>query len=211
MDDPTERLDALIDPAERARQVRLAVESPSVAEAVYISCRSGLDSTPGRVGAALQAAHALMERRLVPAVVERLLTGRWDAAPDPTQPGQPLAASALAFVVDVGRPAQADPAVRHCLTVDGLRARAWRATTPDHVGLVLAQLGALLHEAPALAGPIATRFALLHREQCEAAAGIVARQPAPVRRAFAADLRKHLERVGAIRLWVTCRLLLVGP
>lgn len=203
-------LATLADPAERARQVRLAVERPSHAEQLYIECRSGLDGTPQQTGAALQTAHALMERRLVPAVVERLLRGGWDAVADPTQPGQPLAASALAFVVDVGRPAQADPAVRHCLSVSNLRARAWRATTPAHADAVLAVLPALLAEAPALAGPVATRFALLHRDHCVAAAEALADAPDAVKAAFGADLRKHLERVSRIRLWVACRTVLFG-
>lgn len=205
-----DRLSALLDPTERARAVRAAVENPSDAHTLYMECRAGLDGTPTQVGVALQLGHALMERRLVRPAVERLLDGRWDAAADPTQPGRRLIESALAFIVDVGRPRQADPAVRRCLTVPGLRARAWRATTPAHGDALLAALPALLAEAPALAGPVATRFALLHRDRCLAAAQALAAAPEATRAAFAAALHKHLERVSAIKLWVQCRQALVG-
>lgn len=204
--------DALTDVAERGRLVRAAVTDPAFAAIVERSCLLVFDSTPLRAAAAIQAAHALMLRRLTAPVARRALTGVWDAVPDPTQPGKHIIASALGFIVDVARPNQpvARALVRRCLQVPGLRGRAWQATLPDDIDAVVPAVPAVLAEAPALAGAVATRLALLHPDRCLEVAHLLAASPLPVRRAFAADLEKHLKRVFSVKRWVECRRVLLG-
>ena len=192
--------------------MRAAVTDPRVAARVERACAAAIPQSPARAGAAIQTAHALMLRRLVKPVAERALTGVWDTAPDPTQPGRSLIASALGFTVDVGRPnlAQGRALVQRCLTVPGLRGRAWQATLPEDIDAVIRALPPLLEEAPALAGAVATRLALLHPDRCLEASESLARAPLPIRQAFAADLEKHLKRVFSVKRWVECRRALLG-
>ena len=205
-------IDALCDAAERGRLVRAAVTDPRFAADIERACVAAFSSTPLRAGAAIQTAHALMLRRLVSPVAERALTGVWDDVPDPTQPGRRLIASALGFTVDVGRPnlSAARALVQRCLTVPGLRGRAWQATLPDDIDAVILALPSLLDEAPALAGAVATRLALLHPDRCLEAAHLLASAPLALRQAFAADLEKHLKRVFSVKRWVECRRALLG-
>jgi hypothetical protein len=209
-------VDALTAVAERGRLVRASVTYPAFAAVVERACGAAIAAThleTGlRAGAAIQTAHALMLRRLVAPIAERALTGDWDEMPDPTQPGNRLVASALAFIVDVARPNQAvaRALVQRCLEVPGLRGRAWQATLPDDVDAVVLALPAVLAEAPSLAGAVATRLALLHPDRCLEAAQLLASAPLPVRQAFAADLEKHLKRVFSVKRWVACRRALLG-
>lgn len=207
---------ALADDADRARLVRAAVVHAPFAAAVLDACRALLTAeTPRDRAAAVHVAHALGARPLVDPVCAALAEAPdgFVGVPDPLGPdGATLALTALRFLIEVALPDHPGTrrALRDAMAIDELRVEAWHALGARDPEAVLPHLGALLTQAPRLAGAVATRFALVHTPHVEAAARAVAPLPEETRRAFAADLEKHLRRIFAIRRWVTCRRILFG-
>lgn len=212
---PADLLAALESAQSRPWLVRAAVCHPELAEQIEARCAvvlASVDARPRAVGASVQAAHALMLRRLASTIADGVLQARWTDQADPTQPGRTLMHSALGCLVDISRPddLRVRGAVRHCLGVPGLRAAAWRATRPSDIDTIIEAVVPLLAEAPALAEEVATRLALLHPERCLDAAERLATADLSTRTAFAGALEKHLKRVFSIKRWVACRRALLG-
>lgn len=82
---------------------------------------------------------------------------------------------------------------------------AWRALEADEVATSLDWVGGLLMRAPQFAVEVATRFALLAPDACEALAARCVKLPSETREAIAGTLQKNLLRTGRVRVWVACR------
>lgn len=203
------------DEASRAELVREAVVDAAFADAVREACASMLTSaSPVARAASVRVGRALMARRLVAPAVAAFDADpdAWTGVEDPLVPNRTLAGSLLDFVVFARRrrdPA-ADAFLRGALAIADLRVDAWRALGPAAPDATLPYLGELLVEHPELAEAVATQFALVQLDCCEAAARVVANLPDPTKRAFGAALHKQLERVFAVRQWAECRRILYG-
>lgn len=191
--------EGLLDPSDRARLVRAAVVYPPVAMAAIDAARGLLAGDEVAVG--LAVVDALGARMLLDELVARL--PGWSGAE---------ATHALELVVRLAPPV--DPrrvaTLRWAMGVPELRIIAWHALGADHPEATLPYLADLLRQAPQLAGAVATRLALVHTEHCLDAARALAELPEATRRAFAADLEKHLKRVFQVRRWAECRRALFG-
>ncbi len=191
--------------ADRAWLVRAAVVYPPVADAVARSCERWLrEEDASRWRLALELVGALGVRSLVDCLAERLPAF---AADDVA-----VARDALTLVVALASPGRASrrETLRWALGTPELRVLAWGALGADDPEAVLPHLGELLRQAPELAGEVGRRFALIHTPHCHDAARAVASLPEATRRAFAAELEKHLRRVFQIRRWAECRRILFG-
>ncbi len=203
-----EELPALLQSAERDWLLRAAVISEGLAEAVIDAAASMLDRGAAARSAALSAAKALAARRLVPAVVERMFGPRWLGCPDPSNTRRTIAQQALSFVIKTVGPTAAAPHLEEAIAIPELRVVAYGALAADSADKLLPHLADLLTESPGLAADVATRFALVHPEACVDACHAIRGVPFAARKVFAVALKKHLERTGRIKLWVTCRALL---
>lgn len=223
------------DEATRAWLLRLAVVQAEVAQALVAAVPSWLDHADAAVRAVgLQVAHGLCARQLT-AEVARCLTARapqyvgvadplgplvtWTGAVGKAAPtglkvgvAGTLAERALRYLVEVpvAGSAAARPGLAAALLVPALRVAAARHLIDEDPAALVPHLAHMLTEDPTLAGPLGTRFALVHAELAVAAAQAAAAAPEPARLAFAADLEKHLRRVFAIKTWVLCRQALFG-
>lgn len=207
-----EGLGAALIGADRAWLVRAAVVHGDFARALADAARVSLSARDPRArAAALAVVEALSARAVVGAVIDavRGAPGDWVGVPDVIAGGT-LAQTALRLAVESWGARRAADFARWALGVPELRVDAWRALGAEDPHIVLPHLAVLLSEAPALAGEVATRFALVHGEQCVAACDAIAGLPMETRRAFGATLEKHLRRVFAIRRWVECRRALFG-
>ncbi|MFN3197833.1 MAG: hypothetical protein ACE366_05380 [Bradymonadia bacterium] len=201
--------------ASRSWLIRAAVESPALAEAMEDVAADWLaGGTTLERAVAIHTGRALMARMLIAPVVQGLSAqdGRFVGVEDALAPGRTLAQTALDFLIQV-RPrnhrASAE-VLRASLAVPELRVEAWRAICADDPEGPLPYLADLILGSPELAGPIATQYALVHTDHCEAAARAVADLPEPLKRAFAEALHKHLDRIHSIKRWVYCRRILFG-
>ena len=87
-----------------------------------------------------------------------------------------------------------------------LRLHLWAAWPPTHPPIEpLPYLGEFLGAHPERLEESGARFALLHREYCLEAARVLRVLPEETRSLFYETLAKHLDRVGAIKLKVSCR------
>ncbi len=181
--------------------MRAAVVYPPVAEAVIEIARDLLAGAHADVGVVL--VEALGARMLVGELVEGL--PGWVGSPA-------LSRAALRLVVRLAPPTVAgrQRALRWAMGVPELRDLAWHALGADEPEATLPHLEALLTESPELAGPVATRFALVHGSHCVAAAEACAGLPESTRRVFGTHLEKQLKRVFQVRRWAECRRALFG-
>lgn len=206
--------DALLDDRRRPWLVRAAVENAGLADAVdEIAIGLLASDDPHARGVALQLGRALMTRALISAVLKALerpegLVG----CPDPQQPRQTLAQSAVDYLVEV-RPRghrAIERALRAAMAFPELRTRVWDALSGEDPEAMLPHLAELIEQAPELARAVATRYALVHTEHCEAASEAVIDLSPELKAAFGEALNKHLTRIHAIKRWVACRRILFG-
>lgn len=203
-------LPALLQSGDRDWLLRAAVVSEQLAEAVIDAADSMLDREVGARSAALAAARALAARRLVPPIGARMCGRGWLGCPDPGARRHTLAQQALAFVIETLGPTAATPYLEQAIALPELRLVAYGALAAESADKILPHLADLLTESPGLAADVATRFALVHPEACQAACQAISGVPRAARQQFGVALRKHLERTGQIRNWVACRRLLFG-
>lgn len=207
--------EALLDDAQRPRLVRAGVVDHQVAQAIddWVVDLLG-DPDPRARGVALQLAHAGGARWHARPVARALAERAADfvGVPDPIQPGQSLGQSALRYLVAV--PGAGHSAARSGLAAalahGELRLEAWRGLADQDPAVLLPHVADLLRQDPALAEPVATRFALVHTDHAEAVCAEVAGLPEATRRAFAQALEKHLKRIFQVKRWVVCRRVLFG-
>ncbi len=210
-----EGLRALLDgaPADRAWLVRAAVVHRDLADSLGRTLAADLDDPTVEVRAvALQLARALSLRILVPLTIDawEMHPERFIGVPDPLRPGETLARTALAFIVDArlrGEP-RVEGFLRAALGVAELRVEVAYAIGPEDCGALLPHLETLLSDKPALAGPLGTWFALRRPDLCEAACGAASALPLSTRRVFGEALLRQLARVHAVGRGVACRRLL---
>ncbi len=195
---------ALLDEVQRARMVRAAVVYPQVTEAAVEVARSLLLSgEDDEVGVGLQIVDALGARMLGRMMSERL----------PSWVGRrQLARYALTLLVRLAPPSapHRHASLRWAMTVPELRLIAWAALGDEEPDATLPHLADLLTEAPHLAGPVATRFAIVHTAHCLRASEQIAELDEATRRAFATDLERQLKRIFQVRMWAECRRVLFG-
>jgi hypothetical protein len=194
----------------RAWLVRAAVSDAAFADAVLAAADGLLAGDAPAVALHLYRALAARTRLAHVAAAFTADPPRFVGVPDALAPGRTLAQTALAFVADVApRAHPARELLRRAMAVPELRREAWQALADDGEG-PLPHLADLIREHPQLAGPVATRYALVHTPLCEAAARAAAALPDEPKRAFGAALQKHLMRIHAVRRWVECRRILFG-
>ncbi|MCB9521959.1 MAG: hypothetical protein H6702_01095 [Myxococcales bacterium] len=206
---------ALLDDAQRPRLVRAGVVDPHVAQAADAWVQPLLfDPDPRARAVGLQVAHAggsrMHARPVAQALVERAQA--FVGVPDPLHPGQTLGQSALRYLVAVPGPGHsaARAGLAAALAHAELRLEAWRALADEDPAVLLPHVGDLLAQAPELAEPVGTRFALVHTAHVEAACLAVAGLPEVTRRAFGQAVEKHLKRIFQVKRWVACRRILLG-
>ena len=85
---------------------------------------------------------------------------------------------------------------------------AWRALEANEVETSLDWVAMLLQRAPNFAVEVATRYALLAPDACEALARCCADLPVDIRELVGGTLQKNLLRTGRVRVWVACREML---
>ena len=203
------------DPAARAEWVRAAVEDRArYLELLPVLRRGFFEASVGRRAAAVHVARALMARPLVESLLDAWAAApdRFLGVPDPLRAGATLAESVFAFVREARARGQgrAEAFLREALAWPELRVEAFYAIGADDGAVLLPHLGALLVQRPALAEPLGTQYALLHRHLALAACEVLREAAEAPRRAFADALFRHLDRVHAVRLKVECRRVLFG-
>lgn len=203
-------LPALLRSTRREWLLRAAVVSEPLAEAV-------IDAAEGLIGAdvagrscALFVARGLGARRLVPAVGRRLFGKGWVGTADPAEPRRTLAQQGLRFIIEAVGPTRSRAYLETAMAVPELQVIAYGALAAEEPQAILPHLGDLLVRNPGLAGDVATRFALVHTEHCEAAARAVSALPEPIRIEFGRALEYQLMRISEVKRWVACRRLLFG-
>jgi len=114
-----------------------------------------------------------------------------------------LAQDAVVFVTRVSSPgSQAlHQALEFALSSSETRVLGWNGLPPEELTSALPWIDQLLREAPQLANQVASRFALLAREECPALCTALAGADDDVRTIISNTLKKNLKRMGKIKLW----------
>jgi hypothetical protein len=103
----------------------------------------------------------------------------------------------------------ADPASkmvkRFAARTPALQALAWGVLEPEDFETALGWVPGFLERSPQYANEVATRYALLAKEQCPRLASLCAQLPKAARTDLGHALEKNLRRIGRIKLWVACR------